>query len=174
MPEPVLDAEDAPLPEGEAVALPVPSGKAVTLRFPSSFESWLTLGGERVREDTGPEARELLLWASRRLPALSRALEERLGLRGVFVPPSAGSHAHVVVTDLVQLDDGEFLDHGLLRERLESANVELARFSLLGLLSTKVELDKRVRATWAPGTLVELRVEDGRRVVNRRRFRVGR
>jgi hypothetical protein len=67
-----------------------------------------------------------------------------------------------------------FLDHGTLRERLEPCGVPLARFSLLGALGTKAELERRVRAAWAPGTLVEVRVEDDGAIVSRRRLRVGR
>jgi hypothetical protein len=174
VPEPTLDAEDAPLPEGEVVGLPLASGLPVTLRFPSPFEPWLTLGGKRVVVDEKGEAgaapRELLLWSSRRLAALWRALEDRVALRAVYVE----QQEQIVVTDLVSLEENVFFDHGLLRERLEAANVQLARFSLLGALATRAELERRVRATWAPGTIVEVRVEDGRQVVSRRRLRVGR
>ena len=189
IPEPPLDADDVPLPDGEAVALPIPTGAAMTLRFPSPFEPYIVLGGARIVDDISPEAREVLLWASRRLPALWRALEDRVALCAVFEQRSDHQRndrsesrgerpgAPIVVTDLVALERDEepvWFDHGLLRERLEAANVELARFSLLGALSTKAELERRVRATYAPGTLVEVRVEDGRRVVARRRVRVGR
>jgi hypothetical protein len=152
----------------------VPLGTEVTLHFASSFEPYLTLGGTRVLDDTGGDARELLLWVSRRLPAMWRALEDRCALRAVLV---SGHDTQIVVTDLVATDrddNVEWFDHGMLRERLEAANVLLARFSLLGALSTKAELERRVRATYAPGTLVEVRVEDGRRVASRRRLRVGR
>ena len=184
VPEPALDAEDAPIAEGEAVALPLPTGIDVTLRFPSAFEPFLTLAGRRVVDDASFEARELLLWSSRRLPALWRALEDSMGLRALFCPPPVASSgfsgvvssggAHIVVTDLVRLEDEVFLDHGTMREKLEAASLELARFSLLGSIGTRAELEKRVRATWAPGTLVEVRMEDGRRVASRRRVRVGR
>lgn len=184
VPEPIVDGDEAPMTEGEAVALPLPTGIDVTLRYPSAFEPFLTLGGRRVIDDASFEARELLLWSSRRLPALWRALEDTMALRALFCPPSGSSSglsgvvaaggAHIVVTDLVRLEDEVFLDHGSMREKLEAANVELARFSLLGSIGTKAELEKRVRATWAPGTLVEVRIEESRRVAARRRFRVGR
>lgn len=177
IPAPVLDAEEAPLPEGEVVGLPLPAGLPLTLRFPSPFEPYLALAGKRVVDDgvvadprLAEAGRELLLWSSRRLAALWRALEDRAALHGVYVE----QQRQVVVTDLVSLEDAVFFDHGVMRERLENANVQLARFSLLGALATRAELDKRVRAAWAPGTVVEVRVEDGRRVVSRRRLRVGR
>lgn len=170
VPDPVLDDDDAPLPEGEVVGLPLPAGQPVTLRFASAFEPYLTLDGQRVVDDRGPDARELLLWSSRRLAALWRALEDRWALHAVYVE----QNQQVVVTDMVSLEDGVFIDHGLLRERLENASLQLARFSLLGALATRAELDRRVRAAWAPGTLVEVRVEESRRVVSRRRLRVGR
>jgi hypothetical protein len=178
--EPVLDDEAAPLLEGEVVALPVPAGARVTLRFPSAFELYLTRDGRRITDDDGPAARELLLWASRRLPSLWRALGEDIVLL------AAQSDGAVVVTDLVHVervldprDDepvarAEFLDHGALRERLEPCGLALARFSLLGALGTKAELERRVRAAWAPGTLVEVRIEDDGVIVSRRRLRVGR
>lgn len=182
--EPTLDDENAPLPEGEMVALPVPSGTRVALRFPSPFEQVLSYGGRRVTEDDSPAARDLLIWSSRRLPALWRALGERTVLL------AAHHDGAIVVTDLVaverdrQAEDeaadevprelATFLDHGALRERLEPCGVQLARFSLLGALGTKAELERRVRAAWAPGTLVEVRVEDDGRIISRRRLRVGR
>jgi hypothetical protein len=168
VPEPLYDADDAPLSDGEAVALPEPVGASFVLRFPSPYELYLELEGRRVVEDDGPAARELLLWASRRLPALWRALEDRAAVRGVLL------EGRVVVIDLFDFGDQSFVDHGLLRERLEPAAVELGRFSLLGSIGTRAELVSRVRAIYAPGTIVEVRVEDGRRVVSRRRVRVGR
>lgn len=178
--EPELDDENAPLPEGEVVALPLPTGTRTTARFPSPFELVLTLAGRRVTIDDSPAARELLLWSSRRLPALWRALGERSVLLAAHVDSA------VVVTDLVELErdpnvDGDapvaravFRDHGALRERLEPCNVQLAQFSLLGTVGTKAELERRVRSSWAPGTQVEVRVEDDGRIVSRRRLRVGR
>ena len=168
VPEPEYDADEAPLTDGEAVAMPLPVGAPLTLRFPSSYEQYLTLEGRRVVEDEGAATRELLLWSSRRLPALWRALEDRAALRGVFVD------GRVIVTDLYDVVSETFVDHGLLRERLEPAAVELGRFSLLGPIGTRAELVARVRAIYAPGTVVEVRVEDARRVVSRRRLRVGR
>lgn len=178
--EPVLDDENAPLPDGEVVALPLPSGTRTTLRFPSPFELVLTLAGRRVTAADTPAARALLLWSSRRLPALWRALGERTVLL------AAHAEGAIVVTDLVALeveshadDDrpmtrARFLDHGELRERLEPCAVQLAHFSLLGAVGTKAELERRVRGNWAPGTQVEVRVEDEGHIVSRRRLRVGR
>ncbi|OGQ09888.1 MAG: hypothetical protein A2138_10985 [Deltaproteobacteria bacterium RBG_16_71_12] len=178
--EPALDDENAPLPEGEVVALPLPSGARTMLRFPSPFELVLTLAGRRVTADDAPASRDLLLWSWRRLPALWRALGERTVLL------AAHADGAVVVTDLVELEpdpraEGDapaaravFLDHGALRERLEPCNAQLAQFSLLGAVGTKAELERRVRGSWAPGTQVEVRVEDEGRIVSRRRLRVGR
>jgi len=168
IPEPDYDADDAPLTDGEAVAMPLPVGAPITLRFPSSYETYVMLGDRRIVEDDGPEAREVLLWTARRLPSLWRALEDRAGLRGVLI------EGRVVVTDLYDVHNATFVDHGLLREKLEPAAIELGRFSLLGPIGTRAELVQRVRAIYAPGTVVEVRVEDGRRVVSRRRLRVGR
>lgn len=176
IPEPELDEDGAPLPDGESVALPAPAGARVTLRFPSAFEVYLTVGGSRVTDDDGPAARDLLLWCGRRLPALWRALGERSALLAVH------NDGRVLVTDLAELErdpdtDAEiarFLDHGALRERLEPCGVELSPFSLLGPIGTRAELDRRVRAAYAPGTLVEVRVEDGGLIASRRRLRVGR
>ncbi len=178
--EPALDDENAPVPEGEVVALPLPSGTRTMLRFPSAFELVLTHAGRRVTAADTPAARDLLLWSSRRLAALWRALGERTVLLASY------AEGAVVVTDVVALahearaDDeppatrATFLDHGALRERLEPCAVQLAHFSLLGAVATKAELERRVRASWAPGTLVEVRVEDEGRIVSRRRLRVGR
>ena len=187
VPEPLVDGDEAPLPDGEAVAFPIPLGPALTLRFPSPFEPYLELAGARVVDDDGGAARDALLWSARRLAALWRALDERTALRATVVGGALGAAggafgggdgAHIVVTDLVVADRDddafEWADHGVMRERLDAANVELARFSVLGPLSTKGELEKRVRAIYAPGTLVEVRIEDGQRVIARKRVRVGR
>jgi hypothetical protein len=168
VPEPEYDADEAPLTDGEAVAMPTPVGAPLTLRFPSPYEVYLVLDGRRVVEDDGGPSRELLLWSSRRLPSLWRALEDRAAVRGVLLD------GRVIVTDLYDFSSGQFVDHGLLRERLEPAAVELGRFSLLGPIGTRAELVSRVRAIYAPGTVVEVRIEDGRRVISRRRLRVGR
>ncbi|HEY4220681.1 MAG TPA: hypothetical protein VGO62_05045 [Myxococcota bacterium] len=190
IPEPAFDADEAALPDGEAVAWPVALGELITLRFPSPFEPYLTFAGARVLHDgdgVRPGVRDALLWSSRRLPALWRALGERTALRATWVA-GAGQDARIVVTDLVAMaernrrDDDEpdapvaveWFDHGVMRERLDAAGVELARFSLLGSIGTKAELERRVRATYAPGTLVEVRIEDGKLVAARRRLRLGR
>ena len=91
--------------------------------FRRGSEPYLTLGGNRVVHDAGGDVRELLLWSSRRLAALWRALEDRTGLRGVFV---SGAEPQVVVTDLVSLprDEDEQPDHG---EREEVARPHAAR-----------------------------------------------
>ncbi len=168
IPEPVIDADDAPLKEGEAVVLPAPSGHAVRLRFPSPYEPFLTLDGVRIVEDEGGPTRELLLWLSRRMPALSHALDDKRALLAVV------SGRDVLVHDVVELQDGSFLDHGRTRQVLEPARVVLPGYALLGTVSTRGELASRTRGIFAAGTTVEVRVEDAGRVVGRRRFRVGR
>jgi hypothetical protein len=67
-----------------------------------------------------------------------------------------------------------FLDHGAVRRTLESVGSKTAPFSILGALSTRADIEKRARATYAPGTRIEVRVEDGGRVISRRQMRVGR
>ena len=37
--EPPLDADDAPVPEGDVVTAPVPSGPVITLRFGTATQS---------------------------------------------------------------------------------------------------------------------------------------
>lgn len=168
LPEPPIDPDDAPVPEGEAVVVPAPTGSAVRLRFPSPYEPFLTLEGRRVVEDEGPSTRDLLLWFSRRMPALWRALDTKRGVLGVL---QGGT---VLVHDVVELEDGSFLDHGLTRQTLEPARVALPSYALLGSVSSKSELAARARGVFAVGTTVEVRIEDAGRVVARRRLRVGR
>ncbi len=190
--EPPIDADDVPVPDGDVVTAPVPSGSAVTLRFASPFEPWLSLNGRRVVVDDGEEARAVLLWMSRRLAALMRALDTSRGLRGVLVPLTAGSaqqgsgqrgSSHpgpagnaggVVVTDIIRLEDGSAADHGSLGAVLEGARVRLLPFAVLGPSMSKSELLLRVRTLYAAGTPLEVRIEDHERVVGRRRLRVGR
>lgn len=167
--EPVVDSDDAPLPEGEVVAAPLPSGRSLTLRFASPYEPWLALDGSRVVEDAGPDARIALTWCARRLTALYRALDLHRGLRATLTP--AG---HVVVTDIVTVDDGAAIDHDALTATLEGARVRTLDFAALGVAGLRADLLARVRGLYAAGTMLELRVEEGRRVVARRRLRVGR
>jgi hypothetical protein len=167
--EPAIDDDDAPLPEGEIVALPLPSGRPFQLSFPSPHEVFLLLDGRRVRHDEGPDTRALLIWSARRSPALWRALEEQRVLLGTLVDGEALAH------DVCDREDPPtFDDHSSLRARLEPAGQKMAAFSLLGPLATKADIERRVRTIYAPGTHIELRVEDGGRVVSRRRMRVGR
>jgi hypothetical protein len=173
--EPPYDDDDAPLPEGEVVALPVPTGRAWQLSFPSPFETYLLLDGRRVRVDEGPDTRALLVWVSRRIPALWRALEERRVVLGTFVDGEV--HALDVCEPGDPNDEGSitrFLDHGAVRATLEPAGTKTAAFSLLGSLGTRADIERRARATYAPGTRIEVRVEDAGRVVSRREMRVGR
>lgn len=167
--EPALDADDAPMPEGELVAAPLPSGKKLAVAFSSPYEPWFSLDGRRVVDDRSPEHRAVLLWGSRRLTALYRALELSRGMQATLT-----SSGQVIVTDVVALDNGEALDHGSLLGVVEGAQVRTLDFAALGPTSSRPELLTRVRGLYAVGTLLELRVEDGRRVLSRRRWRVGR
>lgn len=189
--EPPIDADDVPVPEGDVVTAPVPSGPTVTLRFASPFEPWLSLNGRRVTVDDSDDARAVLLWMSRRLSALMRALDTSRGLRGVLTPSSEkqpaghgghgshGGHGHghgggVVVTDVIRLEDGSAADHGSLGGVLEGARVRMLPFAVLGPSMSKSELLLRVRTLYAAGTPLEVRIEDHERVIGRRRLRVGR
>jgi hypothetical protein len=167
--EPAWDDDDAPLPDGDVVASPLPTGARVTLRFASPFEPWLTLGGVRVCADTGGEARVLWLWLGRRQATLWRALDIERGLRATL---SAGT---LVVTDVVDLQDGVAVDHGSLMAALDGARVRWPAFAVLGSsMGSRAELSARARALYAAGTHLDVRVEDGQRVRGRRRLRVGR
>ncbi len=166
--EPHLDADDAPLPEGEVVIAALPSGGAVTLCFASPYEPWLSLDGRRVVDDASPPHRAALLWMARRKTALYRVLDV---LRGVRATLTAGG---VIVTDLVQLDDGCSVDHGTLAAALEPARVKTPTFATLGDAGHRIDVQGRARLLYAAGTPVELRIEDQRQIVSRRRWRVGR
>jgi hypothetical protein len=164
-----IDDDDAPLPEGEVVALPLPSGRPFQLSFPSPYEPYLLLDGRRVRQDEGPDTRALLIWSARRTPALWRALEEQRVLLGTLVDGEALAH------DVCEREEPHaFDDHASLRARLEPAGQKMPAFSLLGPLATRTDIERRARAIYAPGTHIELRVEDGGHVISRRRMKVGR
>jgi hypothetical protein len=171
--EPPIDADDAPVPDGDVVTAPVPSGPVVTLRFASPFEPWLTLNGKRVVADDDGDARVVLLWMSRRLAALMRALDTSRGLRATVTGARSTGEA-IVVTDVVRLDDGSAADHGSLGANLEGARVKTLPFAVLGPSMSKSELLLRVRTLYAAGTPLEVRIEDNERVLGRRRLRVGR
>ncbi|MDP2342788.1 MAG: hypothetical protein Q8O67_17665 [Deltaproteobacteria bacterium] len=172
--EPQLDPDDAALPDGDVVTAPVPSGPVITLRFASPYEPWLTLRGKRVLVDDGDDTRAVLLWLSRRLAALTRALDVTRGLRATLTPGSAGQASVVVVTDVIRLEDGSAADHQSLASVLEGARVKLLAFAVLGPAMSKNELLVRVRTLYAAGTPLEVRSEDQERVLGRRRLRVGR
>ena len=166
---PDLHADDLPLPEGEVVIAPLPSGGAVTLRFASAYEPWLSFDGRRVVEDTSPAHRAVLIWASRRKTALYRVLDVLRGVRATLT-----STGFVVVTDLIQLDDGSAADHGTLAAELERARVKTLPFATLGDGGHRIDVQARARSLYAAGTPIELRVEERGQVVSRRRWRVGR
>jgi hypothetical protein len=167
--EPEVDDDDSPLPEGEVVAAPLPSGRALGLRFASPYEPWLTLEGKRVVEDVDVDSRTVLVWMMRRLTPLYRALHVMRGLTGTLTATGT-----VVVRDVVNFDDKSALEHGALSSLLESSRTKTLDFSALGMSSTRQELHARVRGLFAAGTPLEVRVEDGQRVISRRRWRVGR
>lgn len=167
--EPPVDHDDAPLPEGEVFASPLPSGQRLTLRFASPYEPWIGLDGQRVVEDASPSTRTTLMWVTRRLTGLYRALDIHRGLRATLTSTGA-----VVVTDVVEIDGGDAVDHTTMTTSLEAARVRTLDFAALGASGHRADLLTRVRGLYAAGTLLELRVEDGRRVVSRRRWRVGR
>ena len=172
--EPLLDPLDAPLPDGDVVTAPVPSGPVLTLRFASPYEPWLTLRGRRVLVDDGDESRSVLLWLSRRLAALNRALDVTRGLRATL-STGVGLHTSVViVTDVIRLKDLTAADHQSLASVLEGARVRLPSFAVLGPSMAKNELLQRVRTLYAAGTPLEVRSEAQDQVVGRRRLRVGR
>lgn len=171
--EPPLDADDAPLKDGDVVTAPVPSGPVVTLRFAQAFEPWLTLNGKRVIGDDDADSRAVLLWMSRRLAALMRALDLSRGLRGTLTGPR-NVDGGIVVTDIIRLEDGAAADHGSLGAMLEGARVKTLPFAVLGPSMSKSELLARARTLYAAGTPLEVRVEDQERVLGRRRLRVGR
>lgn len=172
MPVPVYDGDQAPLPDGDIVVMPVPIGTPLTLTFASPYEPWLVLGTSRVLEDRSADSRTALLWLSRRLPALYRALDQMRGLRGVL------HEGMVTVTDCVVLDstatDGAFVDHGTLQSLFDSARISLPPFAVITDLGGRFDLSARARTMYASGTPVEVRIEDQGRVVGRRRLRVGR
>jgi hypothetical protein len=167
--EPAWDDDDAPLAEGDIVAAPMPQGQKVTLRFVAPFEPWLTLGQARVTDDASEAHRALLLWLGRRQAALWRALDLERGLRGTL---TAGQ---LVVTDVVGLHDGEALDHGSMMSVLEPAKVRWPAFTSWGASTgSHTDLVARARSLFAVGTQLDVRVEEGKRVLSRRRLRVGR
>jgi hypothetical protein len=167
--EPVIDPDDAPMPDGEVVAAPLPSGRTLTVAFVSPYEPWFALDGQRISQERCGDDRGVLLWGSRRLTALYRALDVSRGIRATLT--AGGS---IVVTDVINLDDGEPLDHNALLATLEGAQVRPLDFAALGPTSSRTELVQRVRGLYAVGTLLEVRVEDGCKVLTRRRWRVGR
>lgn len=168
VPLPAFDDDDAPLPESELLVAPIPAGRDVTLRFASPFEVFLTLDGRRVATHDDEDERRLLIWAHRRLPVLYGALEERLGVRAVLTSD------HIVVTDVIDLQEPAFLDHARARQLLASTDVALLSPAVLGSVTGKGELRDRLRAMYAVGTALEVRAEEEGRVTSRRRLRVGR
>ena len=167
--EPDVDDDDNPLPEGEVVAAPLPSGRVISVRFASPYEPWLTLDGRRVVEDQDADSRAVLVWFSRRLTPLYRALHVMRGLTATLT-----SARQVVVRDVINIDDSSALEHGALSSLLESSRIRILEFAALGMVSNKQDLQARVRGLFAAGTPLEVRIEDGRQVISRRRWRVGR
>lgn len=168
IPDPPLVEGNAPFPDAEVVVLPAPAGRRVTLSFASPYEPYLTLDDGRVLDHPDADTRRLVTWMARRLPALFRALELRYGLLGVL------DEGEVIVLDALDRESDTFVDHGRLRQLLGQARVKLPAFAILGSVANRGELGVRLRSMFAAGTSVEVRHEDGGRVVARRRMLVGR
>ena len=167
VPEVGLERDLTRISEGDLVVFPRSPGPTVTLRFPAPYEPFLRVDGKRLLEANTSAERVLLIWLGRRLPALSRILEERTGLRAVL-------HKDVVrVSELVELESENLLDHSAMR-RLSEADVTLPAFAVLGPMGSRAELMSRLRSIYAAGTQVEVRGEEMGRTLWRGHLEVGR
>jgi hypothetical protein len=158
-----------PWPEGDVVIIPVGSGLAVTLSFAAPFEPLLTLDGVQLHGAamSNDGHRQLALWLARHMPALWRALGDRLSVRGTLT-----ADGHVVVSDVLDAQANS-IDHVQLQERLQHAGVLMPAFAVLGVAQRDDVID-RARALFASGTPLELRVEGDGRVLHRERLRIDR
>jgi len=169
LPALVEDERDAPLGEGEIVVRPLGSAPRLALFFASVWEPFLLLDGKRLLAHEERRHRRTFTWLGRHLPVLHRALESE---RVLFAELT---EAGVVVVDVASLDEeGAFLDHAAVRRMLGSQLPMFAPFALLGPISSKNDLMGRLRAMYATGSRVEVRREDGGKVIGRRMVQVGR
>ena len=168
VPEPSFASESTFSFAGDIVVGPTPSGPTVTLNLVAPYEPILCLDGKRVTEATDDDSERALIWNYRRVPALFHILDLDLGLRGAL------DRDGVCIVDLVSLGDGVFLDHGQARRKLARARVRMPTWAILGPLGTRADLNARSRSMFASGTKLEVRCEDGGRVLSRQYLRVGR
>ncbi len=166
-PLPAPEAADAPLGDAEVVLFSLPRGTPFSLRFAGAYEPFVfTAKGRIVSGDEG-EARELLLFVHRHLPALYGALDQARGLFATLTPRG------VIVTGVLDFADEKLLDHSRLR-RLLGETFAVPRFSWLGPLPGLYEVGRRARLMYASGTRVEMRREEDGFVVGRRVLRIDR
>mgnify|MGYP000374133690 CR=1 FL=1 len=161
--------DDDELLPGELVVFPVHQSRVLQIRFVAPWEPGVLLDGERVTVDDGGLARQALMFVHGHLLALHRLLGDDKGAFAYLDGDGQG-----VITDVVDLQSGERMDHTQLRNQVGAESMTLPPFAVLGRPSSKAELAQRTRAMFATGTVLEVRGEDDGKVLQRRLFEVGR
>ncbi|MEW5851343.1 MAG: hypothetical protein AB2A00_21320 [Myxococcota bacterium] len=151
---------------GEVTLHHPPTSALWQVGFASQFELVIREDGQLHRGGRDPHCAPVLLWAHLRCAALNNALGSDLDLLLKAEPT-------ISVVDVWDRRRGALCDHARTREVLSRARVEAPVVALLGEVRTLAELTTRTVALGAPGSLVELRREEGGVVVARAHLRVG-
>lgn len=145
---------------GELTLLGLPQGVAWQVGFASAFELVLRREGQLVGRRYRAEHQSMLLWAHQRLPALNAALETNLDLIVIEVDTPDGV-PQIVPRDVWDRQRGALLDHASARDVLTRAHLAPPPHSLLGEVTSLLDLQVRMASLGAPGTRLEVRRHEG-------------
>lgn len=129
--------------------------------FCGNFELMLRHNGTRVGRRAKGQVAAVMLWAHGRLPALFAALGQDLDVMAHELTQPSPDGAVVGVLDVWDRRKGALLDHAALRDVCTRARLEPPTVALLGEVRTLADLQARMAALGAPGTVLEARREEG-------------
>ncbi len=159
---PLADAPLAELVGGELVARPLLEGRRLIVAFRSPYELSLSVDGIAVLPRPAPADRRALIYATRRLPALFAALEERLAL--VLIEQAGARYTAV---DLFDREAGCYASHDRLLRSTERLEIPQPTFAFLGCPRHEGELRRLLEQSRGLGERLELSRQEDDRVVCR-------
>ncbi len=137
------------------------------LGFCGQFELLMRHNAQRVGRRTKGQIGAVMLWSHGRLPALHAALGQDLDVLAHELPTPTQDGGVVGVLDIWDRRKAALLDHAALRDVCTRARLDPPTVALLGEVRTLADLQARMAALGAPGTVLEARREEGGVVTGR-------